>query len=518
MISLAVVLLGVCAVARGAQGEGPAAPDPQDEALARMAGIAAAFKVASANRTLEAGHTSTIVERVVLDVYAPVPGARPSSFYYGIPYLQVASLGFYEARGASKMDRYACELEKIGDYTFVRVDLPSSFDLVDLDRYNAGERSTPLKLELHYSGYARYKSKFSGIFSSSSPASYSSGPNRDRLLTARLCAEALLPYQCKVQSTTISFERDMYKFHDNDPAVEVGPYDKSSATVTAGPYYDNEPGFCTRVDIDYYSSRPSLQLEAERSVYVKGIQLYSHAEHPEAGPVRIVDSFRVLNTDPKPGSGRYSRATASRLAANHRVDPLPSTLLVSLPPGARNIKVFDRIGQIQSWDATEAATATILSVHPRHDLAGQDKGAFSVSYDVDLVRSAQSLQSGQGEQGEQNRGRLLRVPFGATVEDSFYKSASLCVYLPETASDVEVHAPIPGLHSREVEQESGVLIAAPRKGVCVEHGVSSHALVGKEVVVSWRAEDATLTGRKLAYLAGLIASMLGVITLGRVLL
>jgi len=506
-------LLGTCALVHAAQDENEPGPESQREALTRMAEIASSFKVASANRSLTTGNSNTIIEKVVLDVYTPLAEERPSSFYYGIPYLQVPSLGFYEAYGASLAEPYACHVESLGDYTFVRVDLPSTFDLVDSVGYIAGKRSTPLTIELHFNGYAQYKNKFSEIFSTGSSWSYGHQPNLDRLLAARLCAEALLPYQCGKQTTTILFERGMYKFHDNDPAVEVGPYDVATASITAGPYYDNEPGFCTRVDIEYYSNLPSLQIEAERNVYVKGVQLYSQTEHPKYGPVRIVDSFKVINTDPKPGSGRYSRATAGKLAANKRTVPLPSSLTVSLPPGAKNIKVFDRVGQIQSWDSTDAAGETLLKVHPRHDLAGQDKSLFSVSYDVDLVRAAAEDQDEGTAQG-----RILQVSLAAPVGDSFYKSTSLCVYLPETASDVELYTPIPDLRSSEIQQDGAILSMTPRKGVCIERGVSSRALVKKEVLVSWRADDLTLATQKLCYLAMLISTTLGIITLGRVCL
>ncbi|PWN39536.1 Ribophorin I [Ceraceosorus guamensis] len=228
---------------------------------------------------------------------------------------------------------------------------------------------------------------------------------------------------------------------------------KSGAAITYGPW----------VSVPSFSDSPSLALESRRaaSVHYKHdapvisvVRADRHVEISHWGDNLAIDDQLWLRNDGPKLKGHFSRIEHQMAQMYNRDNSHTlNSLLLHLPPGAKDAYFVDAIGNISTSHfrptpnapqyihtaphKLAAHRASSLDLVPRYPLLGGWNFTFSIGYHLNLAKGSwgkRVLVDGQERYS-------VAVPFLTPITDVAVDSARTTIVLPEGAKDITYAAP-----------------------------------------------------------------------------
>lgn len=193
--------------------------------------------------------------------------------------------------------------------------------------------------------------------------------------------------------------------------------------LTYGPFKDLQPNHAEPVKIHYENNSPFISVtNLQRSIKLS----------PWRGSIDVVNAVSVHHY------GAKMKGPFKRL--NYQRDPSDGmssvkNLVAELPKTASNIFFRDGIGNISTSTVRTTSTNTIVGLRPRFPLFGGWEAKFSLGYQIPMGAFVNEPVSGNNFR--------LSIPFADIIyENMFVDDATVRIYLPAGASDIEVKSSI----------------------------------------------------------------------------
>lgn len=192
--------------------------------------------------------------------------------------------------------------------------------------------------------------------------------------------------------------------------------------LTYGPFKDVQPDQAEILTIHYENNTPFVAVKhLSRSIEVS----------PWARTINVVNEVKVEHIGAKL-KGPFSRFEYQRDHSNGISSV--RNFVVELPKASKDIYFRDGIGNISTSNVRGTNTKTIVGIKPRFPLFGGWVTDFNLGYSIPISEFINEPVSGNNFR--------LSLPFSDVLyENMFIEDATVKIYLPAGASNIEVKAP-----------------------------------------------------------------------------
>lgn len=455
------------------------------------------FQIKSLTREVNL-RSGTIVKQKIFVSFIAIKPTNVTTFVYGVEAPLDQGLSYYRVVDKDTREVLPTTFEVVPEGRVLTITFPKA---------PSANVPTNLTITLHIANGARFLNRYSSVFAPR--GSPTDGPaSKDRHLRTKLCTTAQVPYDVSTQTTKVYLNAGAFESYDAD--LRNVSFSVRDNVLTVGPVHYAEAGACVDLEVNYYADALTLEVSSQRRVYLPGVAVGTKAppqgdaseRHADPGVVHIIDTITCWNTDPTPGGKRFSRPTVWQLATTST--RVASKIPVRIPGPAANIRVYDRIGKIASFEVSNVTGGHVVSVTPRHYLFGGDMGKFTIEYDV---AGAQSV-------ADKAHDFLLDLSAAPGFETAYFSDYELCVYPPSGSTGASVVAPFV-VEATVESSEERALDFEPRRGVCLQRGLTSSEITTQHVLVRWTHDTRAAMLTKMAKIASGVFMVFGATTLFR---
>jgi len=300
----------------------------------------------------------------------------------------------------------------------------------------------------------------------------------------------LSPYLTKTITTRIKLPQSSRL----ESFTKASKMTTSSSKITYGPFKDVQPNEAEPLIIHYENNTPFIAIKKlTRTVEIS----------PWARSINIANEVKIQHIGAKL-KGPFSRFEYQRDHSNGISSV--RNLVVELPKTSTDIYFRDGIGNISTSNVRISNAKTMVGIKPRFPLFGGWGTDFNLGYRVPISEFLNEPKAGNNFR--------LSLPFADVMyENMFVEEATVKIYLPAGASDIEVKGSV-GFKTRYDEKSYSYLDVIGRPVVVLEKSnMVTHHIDNKPLIIRYNYSKLYMLQEPILLLAAAIsASVLVAIT------